>query len=80
MEYIDKYWAGFFPLLLIQVSSGSRLESVSKENTDLILKQFSSIHHLILHGYEGHSDLVLECIIRYQVHLLMCGTREQEKV
>ena len=79
MGYTSKYWTDFFPLLLIQISSKPLIASVPEENTDLIFQQFCSSHHLVLHGWEQQSTSVLECMVRYQLHLEKCGKREQER-
>jgi hypothetical protein len=78
MGYITKYWTGFFPLLLIQISSESTSSSIPEENSDQIAKQFCS-HHSMMHDWEHQTTGVLECMVRYQVHLEKCGKNEKEK-
>ena len=51
MGYTTKYRAGFFPLLLIQISSESKLTSIPEGNSHQISKQFCS-HHVMMHDWE----------------------------
>ena len=79
MGYTARYWAGFYPLLLLNISHKPDQPSVPEGNTEQIFSQFSSVHHLILHDWEQQADDVLECMVRYKVHLEKCGKREKEQ-
>jgi hypothetical protein len=79
MGYTIKYWTGFFPVLLIQISSDPDCMSLPEENVDLIFTWFCSAHHLVLNSWEQNSTSVMECIVRYQVHLEKCGKMEQKR-
>ena len=79
MGYTTKYWAGFFPLLLIQISSRDESPYIPEKNTDQIFEHFCSLHHLSLHDWDQESREVLECIVRYQVHLEKCAKREHRR-
>ena len=80
MGYTARYWAGFYPLLLLNISPRHDQPSVPEGNTEQIFSQFSSAHHLLLHDWEQQAEDVLECMVRYQVHLEKCGKREMDQV
>ena len=78
MAYTAQYWAGFFPLLLVNISH--KQSSIPEGNTDQIFTQFCSVHHLVLQDWQGQADVILETMVKFLVHLEKCWKGEKKEV
>ena len=78
MGYTADYWAGFFPLLLVNIAP--TYSSLTEGNSEQILTQFCCAHHLVLQDWQAHAEKdIMEAIIRFMVHLDKCGREAREK-
>ena len=75
IEYVRKYWVGFFPLLLIHLSDTRVCEPPNESNLSFLETQFSCIHRVIIRDIINDSSFLLESIVQYylHVHYLQCG-------
>ena len=75
IQYVRKYWVGFFPLLLIHLSDTRVCEPPNESNLSFLETQFSCIHRVIIRDIINDSSFLLESIVQYylHVHYLQCG-------
>ena len=75
IEYVRKYWVGFFPLLLIHLSDTSVCDPLNESNLSFLETQFSCIHRVIIRYIINDSSFLLRSIVQYYLHVqhLQCG-------
>ena len=73
--YVRKYWAGFFPLLLINLTKVSSCDPVSELDSCLLANQFSFSHRVIIEDISSDTKFLLQSIVRYHLHVhqLQCS-------
>ena len=73
--YVRKYWAGFFPLLLINLTKASTCDPVSELDSCLLANQFSFSHRVIIQDISSDTKFLLQSIVRYHLHIhqLQCS-------
>ena len=73
--YIGKYWAGFFPLLIVkicpQLDHDDCCPNLSDRNLELLSYKYASFHHLLIDSMADHVFLI-ESIVRYHQHVSQC--------
>ena len=78
MGYTAQYWAGLFPLLLVNISP--QHFSIPEGNTYQMFIQFSSVDHLALQDWQVQVEAILETMVRILVRLEKCEKREKKNV
>ena len=68
--YMKEYWAGFFPLLLVEVSSDTGdTEIIDNKAVVAIHSLFSVTHRIIINSFQQYSDFIFESIARFYNHI-----------
>jgi len=68
--YIREYWAGFFPLLLIEIANkDGETETIEAKPLKALNSMFSVIHRIIIRDLEKDIDFIFESLGRFYCHI-----------
>ena len=66
--YVRKYWNGYFPLMLIQVSKQAEQGTIKKSLIEKIEEGFSSSFRFIIEDLKSSQALLFDALVRFYQH------------
>jgi len=68
MGYVRKYWNGYFPLFLIQLSNQSEVGSIKKSLKEKLEERFSSCFRFTVENIETCQGYLFDAFVRFYLH------------
>ena len=79
ISYVERYWAGFFPLLLFQVAEEGEVVGAMGERETALVKELAVLAHRVVVGQgRAEREWGLEAAARLHLHNSTCFNVQQE--
>ena len=78
ISYVERYWAGFFPLLLFQVAAEGEVVGAMGEKETALVKELAVLAHRVVVGQgRAEREWGLEAAARLHLHNSTCFNVQQ---
>ena len=78
ISYVERYWAGFFPLLLFQVAEEGEVVGAMGERETTLVKELAVLAHRVVVGQgRAEREWGLEAAARLHLHNSTCFNLEE---